>query len=152
MRLPGDGDGDDDDDDDGVVETEGCTARRGDKVIVTKNTSTACNGDMGTLVSAKHGIVEIAGGERVTIPRISKSDPGYTLSYAVTVHKAQGSEFETVIIPVFNPDAWDRTLLYTATTRAKTRAVFLGSEDDLRAIVSKPPRSRGVSVLRRLIE
>jgi exodeoxyribonuclease V alpha subunit len=59
-----------------------------------------------------------------------------TLAYAVTVHKSQGSEFETVILPVTNPGAWDRALLYTAITRAKTRVVILGSLDDVRSIAA----------------
>jgi ATP-dependent exoDNAse (exonuclease V), alpha subunit - helicase superfamily I member len=48
------------------------------------------------------------------------------LAYAITVHKAQGSEFQRVIIPIYKSMVLDRTLLYTALTRAKKQVVFIG--------------------------
>ena len=53
------------------------------------------------------------------------------LAYAITVHKSQGSEFDCVIIPVFNiPQKLKyRNLLYTAVTRAKKMLILVGSED-----------------------
>lgn len=55
------------------------------------------------------------------------------LAYAITTHRAQGSEFQAVVIPIhpsllFNTN---KTLLYTAITRAKKRVVFVGSADIL---------------------
>ena len=52
------------------------------------------------------------------------------LAYAVTVHKSQGSEFDCVIIPLFDvPSKLKyRNLLYTAVTRAKKMLVIVGSE------------------------
>lgn len=62
------------------------------------------------------------------------------LAYAITVHKAQGSQFRRVIIPVVTcPRLLDRTLLYTAMTRAVDQVVFVGDRvlfDS--AIISKP--------------
>lgn len=51
-------------------------------------------------------------------------------AYAVTVHKAQGSQFERVIIPVRKTILLDNSLLYTAITRAVDQAVLVG---DIRA-------------------
>ena len=52
------------------------------------------------------------------------------LAYAVTVHKSQGSEFECVILPLFDiPQKLKyRNLLYTAVTRAKKLLVIVGNE------------------------
>ncbi|GAA0856462.1 AAA family ATPase [Aliiglaciecola litoralis] len=49
-------------------------------------------------------------------------------AYAMTIHKSQGSQFPTVIIPVFQAKYMDRTMLYTAITRAQKRVVLIGSE------------------------
>jgi len=55
------------------------------------------------------------------------------LAYAVTVHKSQGSEFESVVLPVCGvpfPLAY-RSLLYTAVTRAKRLFIGTGSREEL---------------------
>lgn len=51
-----------------------------------------------------------------------------TLSYASTIHKAQGSEYDTVIIPLLMAHRilLTRNLLYTAVTRAKRRVLLVG--------------------------
>jgi exodeoxyribonuclease V alpha subunit len=48
------------------------------------------------------------------------------LAYAVTTHKAQGSQFSRVIIPILKSRLLDRTMLYTALTRARRQVVFIG--------------------------
>ena len=50
------------------------------------------------------------------------------LSYATTIHKALGSEYDTVIIPLLaaHKILLTRNLLYTAVTRAKRRVVLVG--------------------------
>ena len=55
------------------------------------------------------------------------------LSYAVTIHKSQGSEYKIVVIPLFGgpPMLLSRNLLYTAVTRAKTLAVIVGQPETL---------------------
>ena len=52
-------------------------------------------------------------------------------SYAITIHKAQGSEFDVVIIPVSgtSPMLLTRNLLYTALTRAKKMLIIIGSKN-----------------------
>ena len=51
-----------------------------------------------------------------------------THAYAMTIHKSQGSQFHTVVIPVFQTAYMDRTMLYTAVTRAQKKVVLIGSE------------------------
>lgn len=48
------------------------------------------------------------------------------LAYAVTVHKAQGSSFRRVVIPVAATRLLDRSLIYTAVTRGREQVVLLG--------------------------
>ncbi|MBR2343444.1 MAG: ATP-dependent RecD-like DNA helicase [Clostridia bacterium] len=53
------------------------------------------------------------------------------LSYAVTVHKSQGSEYPVVIIPMYScaPMLLSRNLLYTAVTRARQMVILVGRSD-----------------------
>ena len=59
------------------------------------------------------------------------------LAYAVTVHKSQGSEFKTVIIPMswFPPALATRNLIYTAVTRGKKNVIIVGRGDYFNAMV-----------------
>jgi exodeoxyribonuclease V alpha subunit len=55
-----------------------------------------------------------------------------SLAYAITIHKSQGSEFKTVILPLFNysmPTIYNRNLLYTAITRAKSYCCIIGQRN-----------------------
>lgn len=129
-----------------------CIILAGDKVIVTKNNGDLCNGDIGMFLGRKGDkmTIDIDGSTR-HFPALSASDPGMTLAYAITVHKAQGSEFDTVILPVTNVASWDRSLLYTAVTRAKENIIILGTFADICTITqsARPPRP---SVLRTLFK
>ncbi len=60
--------------------------------------------------------------------------------WAVTVHKAQGSAFRTVIIPVVRSRLLDRAMLYTAITRAQVTVVLVGDVDLMRQAIEAPPR------------
>jgi exodeoxyribonuclease V alpha subunit len=51
------------------------------------------------------------------------------LAYAISVHRSQGSQFPIVVIPIFPSKILDRTLIYTAVTRATTQVVLLGDEE-----------------------
>lgn len=55
------------------------------------------------------------------------------LSYAITIHKSQGSEFPVVIIPIMggNPMLMNKNLLYTAVTRAKKVVVLIGKSSNI---------------------
>ena len=51
------------------------------------------------------------------------------LSYAITIHKSQGSEYPAVVLPLFSGPRilMNRNLLYTAVTRAKRCVVIVGN-------------------------
>ena len=63
------------------------------------------------------------------------------LAYAITVHKAQGSQFKRVIVPIVKTRLLDRTLIYTALTRGMEQVVFIGDRGAFDAAVTAPPRS-----------
>lgn len=71
------------------------------------------------------------------------------LAYAVTVHKSQGSEFDVVIMPMFDTHRllMTRNLLYTAITRAKKLVILVGREEILERFVENDniqPRFSGL--------
>lgn len=73
------------------------------------------------------------------------------LSYAITVHKAQGSQFPRVIIPVVRSRIIDRTFIYTAITRAQKQVILVGDESVIKDAVLNPPiafqREVGINTL-----
>jgi len=96
------------------------------------------NGDMGTIldIDDEFGLtVNFDDGRRVVYDFSQLEE--LELAYAVTVHKAQGSEYKVVVIPVYNgpPMLLTRNLLYTAVTRAKELAVLVGMPDTLHRMV-----------------
>ena len=60
--------------------------------------------------------------------------------YAMTVHKAQGSQFEAVAVVLPDPTSpiLTRELLYTAITRARRRLILVGTEEAVRGAVERP--------------
>ncbi len=66
------------------------------------------------------------------------------LAYAVTVHKSQGNEFLSVIMPMFqgSPQLYYRNLLYTGITRAKQMVVLVGSEQTVKAMVENDRKTK----------
>lgn len=62
------------------------------------------------------------------------------LAYALTVHKAQGSQWERVIVPITSTWLLERTLIYTAITRARTQVILVGDESAACTAVDRPPR------------
>ena len=59
------------------------------------------------------------------------------LSYCISVHKSQGSEFDAVVLPLLSgpPLLMTRNLLYTAVTRAKRLVVIVGRETCVRSMI-----------------
>lgn len=76
------------------------------------------------------------------------------LSYAITIHKSQGSEYPVVIIPIphlYTPNM-DRSLIYTALTRGKHLVIMIGSEQQLyRAVQNDSSRVRKTRLVEKLI-
>ncbi|WP_279479468.1 AAA family ATPase [Aureimonas sp. SK2] len=62
-----------------------------------------------------------------------------SLAYAMTVHKAQGSQFPRVIVPVVASRILDRSLIYTAITRASEQVVLVGDPNVLEKAVRDDP-------------
>lgn len=63
------------------------------------------------------------------------------LGYAITVHKAQGSQWPRIIVPITGSRLLDRTLIYTAITRAQKQVLLVGDGEALRRAVEGLPRS-----------
>ncbi len=91
------------------------------------------NGDMGLIREinpiAETLTVEYEEGRRVEYP-FAQADE-LELAYAITIHKAQGSEYPAVVIPLLDGPQllMNRNLLYTAVTRAQQCVVLVGSAE-----------------------
>ena len=97
------------------------------------------NGDIGVIcdidINTWEVVVEFEDGR---VARYVKSDLNeLVLSYAKTIHKSQGSEFDVVVIPVVSgpPMLLTRNLLYTAVTRAKKMVVLVGTKQTIARMV-----------------
>lgn len=111
----------------------------GRPVIVTANDYSLrlFNGDTGVLVAGGPAGVAATFDQGLVSPsRLSTVDT----VYAMTVHKAQGSEFDTVVVMLPPPTSriLTRELLYTAVTRARQELVVVGTEESVRAAVDRP--------------
>lgn len=126
--------------------------RVGDRVIQKRNDYDlgVFNGDIGRIASvdAVQMTVDVDFGDRVV--SYSRDALAYlSLAYAVTVHKSQGSEFGVVIVPVVMQHftMLFRDLIYTALTRARRLAVFVGSRAALRRAVDNTESVRRQTAL-----
>jgi len=74
-------------------------------------------------------------------------NPAIALGYATTVHKAQGSQWPRVIIPI-KKYRFRRSLIldvawiYTAITRGQTEVIFVGDDETVKQVVKAPPKSK----------
>ena len=59
------------------------------------------------------------------------------LAYAVSIHKSQGSEFDTVIIPISSEHNFilNKSLVYTAITRGKSKVYLIGERNVFRRVI-----------------
>ncbi len=149
--------------------------REGDKVMQTKNDyqlewttdealsslaqsgSGVFNGDLGRIRridEASRSITVLFDDGRVVKYPFSELDE-LDLSYAMTIHKSQGSEYPAVIIPILDPSAplVYRNLLYTGITRAKSCVVLLGSSATIHRMTdNRGTNERFSSFAERLLE
>lgn len=108
--------------------------RIGDKVMQLRNNydKGVFNGDCGFVKDIEDGYLVIDFGDQEVIYQRGETDQ-IQLSYAISVHKSQGSEYPVVILPLVTAHYMmlQRNLLYTAITRAKKRVILVGSRKAL---------------------
>lgn len=115
------------------------------------------NGDMGRILEINENaaclVVEYDEQRRVTYPFSLLEE--LELSYAITIHKSQGSEYPAAILPLLSGPRmlFNRNLLYTAITRAKSCVTILGSSDTVRSMIENASESRRYTALdKRILE
>ncbi len=130
----------------------GHTFRLGDRVIQTRNnyniemknrrgekvSDGIFNGEVGIIHAIRPEKVVIRFDERYAEYSLQSLED-LELSYATTIHKSMGSEYDTVIIPLLSAQKvmLTRNLLYTAVTRAKRRVLLVGQKKALFMAIAK---------------
>jgi exodeoxyribonuclease V alpha subunit len=127
--------------------------RPGDKVMQVRNNydKNVFNGDMGRIQAIDGETQEVRVDYDGTLVSYDYSDlDEITLAYAVSVHKAQGSEYPVVIVPVLTQHylLLQRNLLYTAVTRGKKLVVLVGTKKALAIAVRNDKQQLRYSLLK----
>lgn len=110
----------------------GYNFRKGDRVMQIHNNydKEVFNGDLGYIesVNQEDRTLMVNFEERLVEYEVSELDE-LSLAYATTIHKAQGSEYPIVVMPVLMKHyvMLQRNLIYTGITRAKKVCVLIGS-------------------------
>jgi exodeoxyribonuclease V alpha subunit len=133
--------------------------RVGDRVIHRRN-----NYDLGVF-NGDIGVIQEIDNEELTcvvsffpdqrLVEYKRDDiPELDLSYAITIHKSQGSEFGAVIIPVLTQHfkMLFRNLIYTGLTRARKLAVLVGTRKALAMAVKNQDTSQRQTYLKELLQ
>lgn len=143
--------------------------REGDKIMQTKNDyqlAWEIKSKFGTLIEQGTGIfngdtgiikeinfytesiqIEFEEGRMVEYPFAQLDE--LELAYAVTIHKAQGSEYPAVVLPLLSGPKmlFNRNILYTAVTRAKNCVTIVGSEETVQAMIANEKEQKRYSNL-----
>jgi exodeoxyribonuclease V alpha subunit len=128
-----------------------------DKVMQVRNDydKDVFNGDIGFVVSidrSRYRLIVDFDGRSVGYERDELDD--LVLAYAVSVHKAQGSEYQAVVMPLLTQHfiMLQRNLFYTALTRAKALSIVVGSYKALYiAIKNDKPVRRNSRLMEKLL-
>jgi len=113
------------------IERFGTAFAVGDKVMQLENDydRDVYNGDLGVIVRIDHELSEVTVrfDQREVVYEFGELDR-LALAYATTIHKAQGSEYNAVVVPITTQHypMLRRRLLYTAVTRARRLVVLVG--------------------------
>jgi exodeoxyribonuclease V alpha subunit len=122
----------------------------GRPILITQNDhqNQIWNGDLGVVVEldGRRCVVFESGAKprEVQLLRL----PAHTTAWAMTVHKAQGSEFDEVLLAMPNVPGplWQAPLVYTGITRARRRAVLCAERELLRTgLANWPQRGSGLA-------
>ncbi len=135
------------------VQRFGTVFRAGDKVLQTRNNyqKEVFNGDIGLVRAVdpdeQELLIDFDGRE---VPYDFAEMDELTLAYALSIHRAQGSEYPAVVIQVHTQHYMmlQRNLLYTALTRGKKLVVLTGSRRALELAVQRQDTARRCSGLR----
>ncbi|MHA8138652.1 SF1B family DNA helicase RecD2 [Lactobacillaceae bacterium Scapto_B20] len=142
------------------VEYRNVNYRIGDKILQLVNSSenNVFNGDIGRIVSIEENkknssqdkLIIAFDDAEVTYQR--KDWDQITLAYCTTIHKAQGSEFKMVILPIVPQymRMLKRNLLYTAVTRASKLLVLAGDLGSFERCVESKSTERHTTLVQRL--
>ncbi len=150
------------------VSFKGFELREGDKVMQIKNNYDITwvsdsgengigvfNGDIGILksIDKKNGILLVRFDDKVATYQGDNLGE-LELAYAMTIHKSQGSEFDCVVLPLFDAPSklLYRNLLYTAVTRAKKLLIIVGSEKTVEIMVENDKKTLRYTSLERRLE
>ena len=139
------------------VQIPGTPFMVGDRVIQMKNNyglghSGIFNGDMGVVLGGDASSITVKVDDQdVEYPM--KDFDQLQLAYSLTIHKSQGSEFPVVVIPMHTIHAFmlQRTLLYTAITRARRYVIVVGTQKAINMAIRKEDTSRRHSNLARML-
>lgn len=129
----------------------------GDRVIHVQNNYrlTIFNGEIGTIDKIEDNKVYVKFPERIVEYPQLVAMYQLRLAYALTIHKAQGSEWDTIAVICHGLHArmWSRQLLYTAVTRAKKNVIILGNDEGVGvALAQNKPRERFTTLPDRIKE
>lgn len=135
------------------IQRFGLTFRVGDKVMQLENNydKEVFNGDIGRIVKLddeeREAVIEYDGR---TVTYLYDEFDELTLSYAVTIHKSQGSEYPCVVIPVHTQHYMmlQRNLLYTGITRGKKLVVLVGMKKAVAIAVKRVQSHARITTLR----
>ncbi len=125
--------------------------------VVIQNGTGVFNGDAGKIkeinLFAEQVLVEFDDNRLVeyTFTQLEELE----LAYAVTIHKSQGSEYPAVVLPILDGPRllFNRNLLYTAVTRAKSCVTIVGSDFMLQSMIdNKNEQSRYTGLCDRIRE
>ena len=103
------------------------------------------NGDVGTvsLIDLNQEILRVSFDDREAdydFTQLGELEP----AYAITVHKSQGSEYRAVILTAWSgsPYLLNRSVLYTAITRARELLIIVGREETIAAMTENAKKNR----------
>jgi exodeoxyribonuclease V alpha subunit len=136
------------------VERFGWKFRVGDKVLQTQNNyqKEVFNGDVGRIAGIDEAERElrVEFDSRAVVYDFSELDE-LSLAFAMTIHKAQGSEYAAVVIPLHTQHFMmlQRNLLYTGVTRGKKLVALVGNRRALEMAVQRQDMSQRHSALAR---